>query len=198
MAEQYGAQFGDELAHKPLDRALLDVLLAEMASGLPLADLGCGPGHVAAWAAARGVTAVGIDLSDGMIDVARTNHPAVEFRQGDLLSLPAIEGEFGAAVAFYSVIHLDPAELPGAFAEMHRVLVPGGRLLLAVHVGDEVRHLDDWWGEQVDLDFHFLDPAQLAAQLGAAGFTVEATLTRSNYRQEVDTQRAYLLARREG
>lgn len=198
VAEQYAAHFEDELAGKPLDRALLGVLLSEMPPGLPLVDLGCGPGHVAAWAAGRGVRAVGIDLSARMVEVARTSHPEVEFRQGDLLSLPAADGEFGAAVALYAVIHLDPGDLPTAFAEMRRALVPDGRLLIAVHVGDEVRHLEEWWGEDVDLDFHFFDPVQLTAQLRAAGFVVEATLTRSSYPQEVETQRAYVLARRHG
>jgi len=198
LAERYSARLGDELAHKPLDRALLAALLEQMPAATPVADLGCGPGHVAAWLAACGARAVGIDMSPGMVAVGQREHPEVEFRQGDLRALPASDGEFGAAVALYSIIHLDTDELGPALREARRVLVPGGRLLLAFHVGDEVRHVDEMWGEGVDLDFRFLDPGQVVHILDGAGFDTEARLERTNYPEEVETRRAYLQARRRG
>lgn len=196
LAERYSAALGDELAYKPLDRALLSALVEQHVPGTPIADVGCGPGHVAAWLAGQGVAAVGIDMSPGMVAVGRREHPEVEFRQGDLLSLPASDGEFGAAVAFYSIIHLVEDELGAAFAELRRAVVPGGRLLVAFHVGDEVRHVDELWGERVDLDFRFLDTPRVSGTLDTAGFAVEAQLERTNYPGEVETRRAYLLARR--
>ena len=111
VAEEYLERFRNELAGKPLDRALLACLAEEAEDGAPVADLGCGPGHVAAWLAGRGVASVGIDLSPAMIAAGRRDYPQVEFRQGDFLRLPATDGEFAAAVAFYSIIHLQPAEL---------------------------------------------------------------------------------------
>ncbi|MER6590832.1 methyltransferase domain-containing protein [Micromonospora purpureochromogenes] len=195
VAETYRERIGDELAGKPLDRALL-AALAEQAGGGPVADLGCGPGHVAAWLAERGVTAVGVDLSPAMIAASRRAYPAVEFREGDLLSLPAADGEFGAAVALYSVIHLRRAELRPAFVEMRRVLRPGGALLVAFHGGAEVRRLTDWWGHEVDVDFHFFEVETLAGALREAGFIEEARLERAHHPQEAETQRCYLLVRR--
>lgn len=196
VAESYLDTVGGELTHKPLDRALLAALLEQAGDGAPVADLGCGPGHVTGWLAAHGARAVGVDLSPGMIALARREHPEAEFRDGDLLRLPAADGEFAAAVALYSVIHLEPAELAPAFAEARRVLRPGGRLLVAFHAGTEVRHLDDWWGHPVDVDFRFLEPAPVADLLRTAGFDVEATLERTHYPEEPETTRAYLLARR--
>lgn len=196
VAESYLDTVGGELAYKPLDRALLAALLEQTEDGAPVADLGCGPGHVTGWLAARGARAVGVDLSPGMVALARREHPEAEFREGDLLRLPAADGEFGAAVALYSVIHLEPDELAPAFAEARRVLRPGGRLLVAFHAGTEVRHLDDWWGHPVDVDFRFLLPSAVAALLETAGFEIEATLERAHYPQEPETTRAYVLARR--
>ena len=196
LAERYSAQLGDELVHKPLDRALLMALLERHPPGKPMADLGCGPGHVAAWLAAHGVRVVGIDMSPGMVAVGKREHPEVEFRQGDLVLLPAADGEFGSAVAFYSIIHLEAQELAAACAELRRVLVPGGRLIVAFHVGDEVRHVDELWGEGVDLDFRFLETAAVVEILDAEGFDVDAQLERTNYPEEVETRRAYLMARR--
>ena len=206
VARAYADGLRDELAGKPLDRALLTALIeqapvgqAPVEAGRPRAtvgDLGCGPGHVTGWLAAHGASATGIDLSAGMIDVARREQPGAEFRVGDLLSLPAADGEFGAVVAFYSIIHLAPDELPGALAEMYRVLRPGGLALLAFHVGTEVRHFSEWLGSDVDVDFRFHQPGDVAARLEAARFTLQARLERRAYPAEVDTRRAYLLAAR--
>ncbi len=197
VAEDYTAALRDELAGKPLDRALLACLAEQADGGAPIADLGCGPGHVAAWLAGRGLTTVGIDLSPAMIAVGRREFPAVEFREGSLLQLPAADCEFAAAVAFYSVIHLEPDELAPALDEIHRVLRARGLLLVAFHVGSEVRHLAEWWGHPVDVDFRFLQPPDVAEALERAGFRVEMRLERMNYPAEVETNRAYLLARRQ-
>lgn len=200
VAGAYAAQLRDELDGKPLDRALLAALLEQRPAGSPVGDLGCGPGHVTGWLAAHpaahGATAVGVDLSPGMIEVARREQPGAEFRVGDLLSLPAADGEFGALIAFYSIIHLRPGELPGALAEMYRVLAPGGLALLAFHAGAEVRHVTDWLGHEVEIDFRFHQAADVIAALATAGFTVQAQLERAAYPAEVDTRRAYLLAAR--
>ena len=140
---------------------------------------------------------VGIDLSAGMVAAGRKEYPDVEFRQGDFLGLPARDGEFGAVVALYSVIHLEPGELAPAFAELYRVLRPSGVVLVSFHIGGEVRHLDEWWGHEVDLDFRFLEPPDVAAALDRAGFRVDAQLERASHPAEVGTRRGYLLAQRD-
>jgi SAM-dependent methyltransferase len=196
VAKEYAADFGGELAGKPLDRALLASLAEQADDGAPIADLGCGPGHVAAWLAGRGVAAVGVDLSPAMVAVGRRDYPNVEFREGDLLELPAADGEFAAAIAFYSIIHLQPGELRRAFEEIHRVLRPGGLFLVAFHIGSEVRHLDEWWGHPVDVDFRFFEPPEIASAIEQAGLCTQMCLERVSYPGEVETRRAYLLARR--
>lgn len=196
VAEEYRARIGDELAGKPLDRALLAALAEEAGPGAPVADLGCGPGHVTGWLAERGVRAVGVDLSPAMVGIAGRAHPEAEFRTGDLLDLPAADGEFAAAVALYSVIHLHPDELRPAFAEARRVLRPGGRLLVAFHAGTGVRHLTEWWDRPVDVHFRFYGTGSVVAALEATGFEVTARLERKPYPQEAETDRAYVLARR--
>ena len=85
VAEKYETGYRDELAGKPLDRALLASLAEQAGDGAPIADLGCGPGYIAAWLAGQGVAPVGIDLSPAMIAVGRRDHPNAEFREGNLL-----------------------------------------------------------------------------------------------------------------
>ncbi len=197
VAEQYAAAFSGELRHKPLDRALLDCL-AEQATGPgPIVDVGCGPGHVARYLADRGATAAGVDLSPGMVAQARRLNPGLPFSAGSMLALDAADGDWAGIAAFYSVIHLTPQQRPRAFAEFHRVLRTGGLVLLAFHVGREVRHLDEWWDREVCLDFHFLDPGEVAGQLEAAGLSIEARVERAPYPDvEHPSNRAYLFARK--
>ncbi|MFJ9825008.1 class I SAM-dependent methyltransferase [Streptomyces sp. NPDC101160] len=197
VAAEYRARIGDELAGKPLDRALLGALVEEAGAGAVIADLGCGPGHIAGWLAGRQRRVVGVDLSPAMVAIGSDRHPEAEFREGDLLRLPARDGEFGAAVALYSLIHLAPDELSPALAEIRRVLRPGAPLLVAFHIGTEVRNLTEWWGHPVDVDFHYLEPTAVTGALREAGFRIEAELERAPYPHEAATRRAYLLARRE-
>jgi SAM-dependent methyltransferase len=198
VADEYARHLGEELAYKPLDRAFLSALIELTEKGASIADLGCGPGHVAAWIADHDIPTVGIDLSAGMIKIGRERYPEVEFREGDLLALPASDAEFGSVIAFYSIIHLQASELPAAFTEVHRVLRPSGRFLVSFHVGSEVRHRSDWWDHEVDVDFRFFEVESVVETLESAGFVVEARLERPNHPEEVETRRAYVLLRRDG
>jgi hypothetical protein len=94
---------------------------------------------------------------------------------------PARDGEFGAVVAFYSIIHLAPGELGPAFWEIRRVPRADPRALVSFHVGPEVRHLEQSWSQAVDIDFRFLQMADVAEGMERAGFSVEARLERASY-----------------
>ena len=80
--------------------------------------------------------------------------------------------------------------------ELARVIHPDGPLLVSFHTGTEVRHLDVWFDEPVDIDFHFLQNETVVAVLRHAGFTVEAVIDRVAYPHEAQTHRTYVLARR--
>ncbi len=180
VAAAYERLLRPELAARPLERALL-AAFAELVRGPesgPVADLGCGPGRITAHLASLGVDAYGIDLSPGMVAVARERHPHLRFEEGTMAALGCRDGELGGAVAWYSTVHMPPGLLPGVFAEIHRVLAPGGRLLLAYKAGERVRHLDHAYGHPLSLDVYWVPPGEVAGLLGAAGFTVEARMTR--------------------
>lgn len=200
LAAGYAERFLGELAGKPLDRMLLDhvaaTVAADPAGAGPVADVGCGPGHAARHLAGRGATALGVDLSPRMIEIAAATHPGIGFRVGDMRRLPAADGAWAGIVALYSIIHLAPRELPGAFAEFTRVLRPGGIVLVSFHVGDETRHVEEMLGQEVSLDFQFYRRDGVESALAAAGLAADAYLERRPYESEVDTTRAYVLAHR--
>jgi hypothetical protein len=77
------------------------------------------------------------------------------------------------------------------------VLRPGEPFLVAFHIGSEVRHLAQWLGHEVDVDFRFSEPPDIAEAMERAGFRVQMRLERLSYPEEVQTRRGYLLARRQ-
>ncbi len=197
VAAEYVQRISGELKHKPLDRQLLDRFAARVQGLGTICDLGCGPGHVASYLDERGVPVVGIDLSPAMVEQARRLNPGIEFLEGNMLSLDVEDEAWSGIVAFYSIIHFSRSEIAVALAEIKRVLRPGGLLFLAFHMGEEKVHLDDWWGQPVNLDFHFLRPEEIQDCLRAVGFEVEEIVEREPYRgAEHESRRAYIFARK--
>jgi len=200
VAPAYADWLTAELDGKPFDRWLLD-RVADLAGGAPVADVGTGPGHVAAHLAAAGADVAGIDLSPRMVDEAQRRYPHLTFQVGDLTGLlrPSSATGWGAITAWYALVHLAGSELPHAIASLTRVLGPGGWLALAVHAGDEVRHAEELWEQEVDIDFVFHDPAQVLSAVRAAGLVDVEWYLRGPYAgAEEETERLYVLARRPG
>ena len=197
IAEEYVRRIFDELRHKPLDCQLLDRFAGEVRETGPVCDLGCGPGHVARYLFDRGVQVIGVDLSPNMVEQAKRLNPDIPFQQGNMLALTTENEAYAGIVAFYSIIHTPREEVVAALLEFKRVLRPGGILLLAFHVGDEVIHLDEWWGKQVSIDGIFFQPDEMQGYLRAAGFEVEETIERPPYEEvEYQSRRAYIFARK--
>ncbi|MFB7844869.1 methyltransferase domain-containing protein [Microbacterium sp. NPDC056052] len=116
-----------------------------------LLDAGCGPGL---WTAllgnpnpnqdpasapahhrAAGREVVGADVSGAFLAAARARHPALRFETASMRDLPFPDGSFGGILAWYSLIHLLPGELPEVFGELARVLADGGRILIGYFDG---------------------------------------------------------------
>lgn len=198
VAEDYADLLHDELARKPLDRALLAVF-AELAAavGGPVGDLGCGPGRVTAYLASVGADAFGIDLSPRMIEVARRRHPGLSFDVAPLAAVPRADGSLGGVVAWYSVIHTPPSDQPAVYAEFARLLAPGAPLLMAFQAGEGRVRLTHGYGHDIELDAHRLSPEQVCADLREVGLLVTSRTVREAVHPE-KTQQGYLLAHRAG
>ncbi len=199
VAERYADAFLGELDGKPLDRALLDVFGDEAGARAPggrIADLGCGSGQIARYLHDRGLEVTGIDLATTMVSEARARHPGVRFEVGDLLALATPDHAYAAATAFYAICHFTRAELPRVFAELFRVLAPGGTLLLSWHVGTTTLRPADFLGVPCTIGWNFFTSDEIATAVTGAGLAIEIRLERAPYPDEHASTRGYLLARR--
>jgi uncharacterized protein YceH (UPF0502 family) len=198
VATEYADQLLDELDGKPFDRWLLE-RLATLAAGGPAADVGCGPGQVTAYLALAGADATGFDLAPGMVDQARRRFPELTFAVADLHALPGPPDGHGWALvtAWYSLVHLAGSEVPATIANLARSLRPGGWLAVAVHTGAGGHHLDEWFGQEVDIDFTLHDAGAVIAAARAAGLEAVEWYHRGPYDgAEAETERLYVLGRR--
>jgi|ERR1051326_808115 SAM-dependent methyltransferase len=195
LAAAYAREISGELDHRPLERNLLEKFAAAC-DGL-ICDLGCGPGHVTEYLRRFNANVIGLDLSSGILKEALARHSGIIFLQGNMLNLPFAAGKLAGIIAFYSIIHFDNDQVARAFAEMSRVLKPGGLVLLGVHVGREVVHVDELWGIPVDFDAAYFDPHELAGNLKIHGFRIIETVQRAPH-PEVEHQsiRGYIWAQR--
>ncbi|HSK70875.1 MAG TPA: class I SAM-dependent methyltransferase [Pyrinomonadaceae bacterium] len=198
VAEDYAAQFRDEMDKKPFDRKMLDWFAEKVGDLGIICDMGCGPGQIARYLFDHGAKVCGIDLSPGMVERAQSMNQGISFHQGNMLALANVaDNFFGGVAAFYSIIHIPRPLLNQALAELKRVLIPGGVLLLTFHIGQEIKHLDQWWGKEVSLDFIFYETEEMKEQLKTVGFELQEVIEREPYPEvEYQSRRAYIFARK--
>ena len=179
VAASYADQMREALDEAPYVRAAL-ALCAEkvrLAGGGSVADVGCGPGHVTAHLRELGLDAFGVDLSPAMVDVARREHPGVRFDVGSMTELDLPDASVAGLLAFWSLVHIPDSALPEVFAQFRRVLRAGGPLVVGFHAGEGSRlKSEGYGGHPMKVYVHRRQPAQVAALMREAGFTVEAQL----------------------
>ena len=197
VAGDYERLLPDLRAETPLDRAML-ATFAELttAAGLgPVADLGCGTGRITAHLDALGVDAFGIDLSPTMVELARRAHPRLRFDVGSITGLDLPDAAAGGVLAWYSTIHTPPHFLPGVFAELCRVLAPGGYLLIGFHVGAGDRPRTVTYRDGITIDAYDVTPERVADLARQAGLVVHTELMRAPQGRETRPQASLIAAK---
>ncbi len=110
-----------------LEQAAVRPLLDTLAVG-DVIDAACGTGRHASYLAARGHRVRGFDISEGMLAVARDKLPDIPFECADVRTLPVEDASADSVVSSLALAHV--RDLGPVFAEVARVLRPGGRFVL--------------------------------------------------------------------
>lgn len=137
IAEEYckkTEQEGDREFHeKMLDKSLR---YFDTNSKPRVIDLGCGDGRDSRYMKEKGVDVVGIDLSQGMVNLARKKDPKIAFLQMDIRDTVFPDNTFHGAWASASLNNLPKSELSKVEKEVYRILEPGGIFAFSFKEGE--------------------------------------------------------------
>ena len=195
-AHMYAESFYHELYDKPLDVKLLDLFCERINPGLPVAEIGCGPGEISAYLKYKGLNMIGIDISTEMIQIAKKLNPAITFQTGDVFNLDFKDNSFAGVLAPFLFVNHESKEIRKGIQQIHRVLVPNGLFYLSFHTGGDRIMVEDFLVEQNPLEFVFLDIDEVSEIIANNGFEVIESIVRSPYKNvEHQNKRAYIFCR---
>jgi len=178
-AANYAEVLPDTRYESEVDLALIRLFVELVGDGRVL-DAGCGTGRITAYLRSLhpSLGIAGVDLSPEMLREARLAVPDVEFVEGDLAALPFGDASFDGVLAWYSTIHTPSGDLPTVFAELRRVVRPGGAVLLGFQAGSGERLITHAYGHDLDLVAYLREVDAVASGLTDAGLTVHTRLER--------------------
>jgi len=195
VAREYAEKFSGEHERKPKDQEILRRFAQEIGGRRPVWDFGCGPGQTTQCLTNLGIDISGLDLSERILEQARTNHPKIHFQKGNILELEFEDDSIAGAVAFYTIVHFSEEQVRRACHEVLRVLQPGGIFLLTYHIGEKTIHVEDFLGKKVDIDFMFFTADFIFRCLKNSGFEKIEIIEREPYPGvEYESRRAYTFA----
>ena len=173
VAEDYQRTIDGLLDHSPVDLALLRLFADLVGKGAAVVDVGCGTGEITGRLREHGLDTFGIDVSPGMVQVAREHHPGLAFAVAPLHALPLASHSVDGAACWYVLQHVPDAALDAALRELRRVLRPAGVAMLGFHSGTGSHaKTEGYGGHPMRVHVHRRTAADVARRLERAGFTV--------------------------
>ncbi len=173
---QWAEQYDDGIQGRVARRFYRAVLTTDIPDGCRVLDVGCGTGRLLGLLAERGAVGTGLEVAPEMVAVARRANPQMDIRQGTAEDLPFDDGTFDLVVTCLAYHHMDAPER--FLAEAARVLVPGGRLVVAEPRLGVLRRVLNAWFRAHDHIERFTTAAEIGADLERSGFVPVRTRSR--------------------
>ena len=196
-AERYHGLFHNEMNEKEYDRKLLDSFAGRFHKNSLICDAGCGPsGHIGRYVFDKGIQVVGVDISDKCVELARRYNPKMRFERGDIGNLAFDDGSFDGIISYYSIIDTPKRYVGRIFRGFHRVLKPGGNLLVAVKAGTTEGYMKDLLGIETEIYFTLFTEKEITRFFEKAGFLLEFIERRNPYDFEIRNERIFAIGKK--
>ena len=197
VAIAYSEAFSGEHEKKPKDQEILRRFSKEIGDKKPVWDFGCGPGQTTKYLKDLEIEISGLDLSEKILEQARTIHPEINFRKGNILKLEFDDDSIAGVVAFYAIVHFTEEQVEIAFREAFRVLQPDGLFLFTYHVGEDTIRIKEFLGKKISINFMFFTSDFIYSCLKKSGFIKIEIIEREPYPGvEYESRRAYAFAKK--
>ena len=196
VAGSYAKALPDTRYEAALDLEMVNSFIDSI-EYLDVLDAGCGTGRMMTYLRERTpeLRLSGLDLSTAMVELARSANPSAQVVEGDIAAMPFHDAQFGGVLAWYSIIHSAPTELPKVFSEICRILRSRGKVLMAFQSGTGTRQIANAYGHDVELKAFLHSASALVPVLRAAGLEVDTVLDRAPRDSEKSPQ-CFILATR--
>lgn len=154
-----------------------DSFIQELPHGGRVLDVGCGSGTKSKYLADRELKVIGIDISNGLLDIARREEPRAEFRELSMTDLDSMSETFDGVFAQASLLHIPKKDAGDVVKKMANRLVPGGFLYIAVKESredkpDERVEREDDYGYEYERFFSYFTMEELEQYLTGAGLEI--------------------------
>ncbi|GAA2153418.1 methyltransferase family protein [Humibacillus xanthopallidus] len=179
VAVPYVAVVRDGLNHLPFESSLVNYFVEQVKAtgGGLVIDLGCGPGLLSRYLASLGLSVLGVDVSPEMLRIAGGYNPGQRFIEASLTEVPVPDGSAAGVFCWYVMHHVPDEDLGQSFAEIARVLRPGGQLMIGGHVGDSAYvKTEGYGGLPMNVLFARRSITAYAELVRGASLVVDATI----------------------
>ncbi|TWP33530.1 class I SAM-dependent methyltransferase [Leekyejoonella antrihumi] len=181
VADTYADHFRATEPELPIELAMIEHFSSLLPDPRRVLDAGCGAGRMMPLLDALGCRVDGMDLSPGMVRRAQADHGQFHSQVGSLTALPFPDHAFDGVFSWYSTIHNPDDDLARILREAHRVLRPGGALLLAFQCGEGISDVSEGYrrrGHDITLHRYNRTAEQMSVRLTHTGFDETARLVR--------------------
>ncbi len=169
IAEEYAKKFDVIDSDKAL--RFLNIFLSHLKSGSHIVDLGCGTGFSAGYFVKKGMKAQGVDLSSGMIAIAKKNYPEIHFSVADMREFVP-EEKADAVWAGYSLFHFEQVSLEKTLERIKTYLQSQGILGIVMQEGNGEVELTEPFMPSEKIYIRLYTQQELASILQQYGFEI--------------------------
>lgn len=194
IAQDYSNKYFDYYKNN-LD--LLDKFLEKIPSGGKILDAGCASGGITQYLVQKGFRVTAIDISSGMLAIAKKNAPEAEFKLMDFSKLKFDKEVFDGIICDFAMLHTPRTKIQQTLKGFSEVLTPQGAFFISLYKGSEEEYLDEPFlpGEKVFWSFYELE--EFNSYLEEAGFDViESTARETKAEEEFLVTELYFIARK--
>ena len=171
--DKIAQKYSDTYFNDQSDLKYIEKFFSMLPKNAEVLDVGCGPGTFTQYMIKKGFKVEGIDMSKSMLVIAQKKVPKATFKIMDMRKLTFSENHFNAILCAYSLIHIHTKELDEVISGFHRVLIPGGILMIIAQKGEPDKIIDEPFLPTEKMFFNFFNKNKLTHLLTKSGFKVE-------------------------
>lgn len=164
-------EYAEEFFYDTSDDKYIDIFLQSL-EGSKVLDVGCGNGRDCKYISQKGFNVNGIDLSVGMLEIAKERVPNGKFEIMDITDITYPDNSYDGIISNCSLFHIPAEELPKTLSSFRRVLKPNGKLLLILQEGNGETMVEEPYRPGVHIYMNYFSVEQIQNLLQEYGFSI--------------------------